>query len=479
MHAASRCALAFDPATLPDLKLLPAETGLGNRIGWYLTAAALGQALNRSVVTWLAAGDRQGGHAYDTALLLRAMAWPKALRFLERDRQGPDALAYGEKAKHQAAWAGAPFAMIPGKKALLRAARGSEVSYVTSSYVPSWSWLLLLHYQAALGSVAIHSRQKRAEALFMPRDLHGAPASALPRSASACLTKQAYLAAYRTVQNEVRALVDLCNPSPRSYVAIHSRRTDRASAHNAAIGRRSTAHAGMPILRPTEHTAAQGLMAGVSLRALQTVSAGVRPLPFLVVSDSARQTAAIETHLESHNFAVVRRAPRCPPAEALLEIDRHSNASAMAFETLAAVRDWFALWGSAGVLADVGSPWGGWAESSFSTTAALASDVPLYTTRSPTGCTARGAVPHFSGECARLDELPDVPQTFAARDASAFATAACRKSLGRCQVRSLAEQKAELLARERTAGLTRGVVPTVRRHSRLLIDAPLRKSAIA
>ena len=392
-----RDAIAYDPSTLPNLKLRPADTGLGNRIGWFLTAAALGRALNRSVITyWLASdsGRARGGHAYDIDVMRWAVAWPKVLRFVEHD-----------------AWSETGGLVLPERKQLLRAAVDDTLlSTVSSTYVPSWSWLLWTRHSVP--------RRQAASTLSAPGSLRDALAAASRPSASACLTRQAYLSSFRAVQDEVRALVGLCNPAPQSYVAVHSRRTDR-----------------------DDPTAVRSLMAGVALRSLQTVSAGVRPLPFLVVSDSDYHTAAIEAYLESQRFAVVRRPRTC-------EGPAWQNASRVAEETMGALRDWFALSASAGVLVDVGGSWGSWAESSFSTTAALVGHAPLFTTRSPEACRRHNAVPRFSGACADPHELPDVPHTFAARDASVFARAACRTSMGRCQVKSLADQKSALLARE-------------------------------
>ena len=417
LDCTGRDAIAYDPTTLPNLKLRPADTGLGNRIGWFLSAAALGRALNRSVITyWSASGSgrARGGHAYGIDVIRRAVAWPKVLCFVE----------------HDAAWSETAGLVLPERKQLLKAAVDDTLlSVVSSTYVPNWSWLLWTRHSAQ-SHIGAHRQAASTPSARLTRtaslkrggaevgSLRDALAAASRPSASACLTRQAYLSSYRAVQDEVRALVGLCNPEPQSYVAVHSRRTDR-----------------------DDPTAVRSLMAGVALRSLQTVSAGVRPLPFLVVSDSDHHTAAIEAYLESQRFAVVRRPRHC-------EGPAWQNASRVAAETMGALRDWFALSASAGVLVDVGGPWGSWAESSFSTTAALVGHTPLFTTRSPEACRGRDAVPRFSGACAKPHELPDVPHTFAARDASVFARAACRTSMGRCQVKSLAEQKAALLARE-------------------------------
>ena len=62
-----------------------------------------------------------------------------------------------------------------------------------------------------------------------------------------------------------------------------------------------------------------------------------------------------------------------------------------------------------------------WAESSFSTTAALTGGVPILTLRTGHRCSGQRKR-RFSGACATLTELPEVPDTFALGQAASFAS---------------------------------------------------------
>ena len=71
------------PSPLP-LKVLDNFQGLGNRIGWWLTAAALGEALNRPVVSgWHGAPKWHGGRSYDYYEVRRLLRLPRVMRYLE------------------------------------------------------------------------------------------------------------------------------------------------------------------------------------------------------------------------------------------------------------------------------------------------------------------------------------------------------------------------------------------------------------
>ena len=72
------------PAGRP-LKVLDNFQGWGNRIGWWLTTAALGEALNREAVYtgWHGAPKTAGGRNYDYSEVRRLVRFPRILRFLE------------------------------------------------------------------------------------------------------------------------------------------------------------------------------------------------------------------------------------------------------------------------------------------------------------------------------------------------------------------------------------------------------------
>ena len=102
-----RCQLPLqplDPPTTPSPSACPPHPtalrvesntqGIGNRFGWWLTAAALAEALNRpAVYTYWAQGvPRLGGRNYDVSEVRRLVQFPRRLIVL-RNRSEFDALS--------------------------------------------------------------------------------------------------------------------------------------------------------------------------------------------------------------------------------------------------------------------------------------------------------------------------------------------------------------------------------------------------
>lgn len=67
------------------LRVLDNFQGWGNRIGWWLTACALAEALHRpAVITgWHGAPKTMGGRNYDYFTVRRLVRFPRTLRFVE------------------------------------------------------------------------------------------------------------------------------------------------------------------------------------------------------------------------------------------------------------------------------------------------------------------------------------------------------------------------------------------------------------
>eukprot|EP00964_Phaeocystis_antarctica_P132027 scaffold96027_cov75-Phaeocystis_antarctica.AAC.1 len=190
--------------------------------------------------------------------------------------------------------------------------------------------------------------------------------------------------------------------------------------------------------RPTE----MGLPPPV-WRSILNATRTAHPLGVVIVSNDASRRQKVEIGLASAGINVLRRAP-CAHLSiadwAATSPLRNPDVVGRINKTVNMMRDWFLMWASAGVMVEVGDPWGstmstdgvargGWCESSFSTTAALTGDVPLLTLRSLLGCSRHGEEPHFSGsKCAKHSREPAVRNTFAAGQVAAFVKAVRRKA---------------------------------------------------
>ena len=89
VQRASRHTSGCPPTNGMALKVKANFQGLGNRVGWYLTAAALADALGHPFVytSWpnvVRTGyHNQGARDYDWPSIRSAIAWPPNLRFLD------------------------------------------------------------------------------------------------------------------------------------------------------------------------------------------------------------------------------------------------------------------------------------------------------------------------------------------------------------------------------------------------------------
>jgi hypothetical protein len=207
------------------LWLKEAPTGMGNRLGVMLTVAALGNALNRTVVirpvtNWSTArrARGRGGRKYSDELMSRAVHPPDNVRMMSSDESGVSIFSNGYQGWLRSPWWLPPQLPMP---------------YL---YVPelSWEWLRVWASPATFRSTAPASgvfeigREER-KARLKHRD-----------RAPSCLERSVYLASYRAVQRQLRpGRLDLtANPRPRSYLVLHLRhsrsRADRAEGNISA-----------------------------------------------------------------------------------------------------------------------------------------------------------------------------------------------------------------------------------------------------
>ena len=409
-------------------------------MGWYLTAAALGRALNVSMITHWSVGNPRAGNGaneYDVDTLLRLIQLPKSLHLAEwhmgdwqvdvsegnlrqtfhhnshrswisRRNITATMLAWSETYQLETAkeamarqlGRGAP--QMPDRYDLAKelARQGQAIDpvlqAVSMEYVPEWTWQHLGHELGPL---------RRAVAPSSP--------SAVPPR---CVTRRSYLAAYRHVQAEVRPRIDLCLPRPRTYIALHLRRGDRLN--NLLIEKEDR-----EAMRTT----------GLTTRSLETLLsiAVAVALPVLVLSNDLHVVEGVTAALQQKDLDVLRISTTCES----LRIEEWAAASSLRHQqralqltnmTANTLRDWFAISSAAGVLVDVGTPWGQgdglWAESSFSTTAALTGGAPLLSLLSRAQPCHKG-VRRFSGVCADFETLPPVNGTFVAAESASFVEA--------------------------------------------------------
>ena len=339
--------------------------GLGNRIGWWLTAAAVGEALQRPAVYtgWHGAPRWQGGRNYDYSTIRRVVQFPRILEFLE------DSLN-ATTAEHQSG-----FSSRRRFDELFRSIADDEIPYhprpYVNDYVPEPAWQMV----HAWGSRGIFSPAR-------------------------CMNRTGFLSAYRRVQEQVRPKVDLCNPPPRSYIALHVRNADNtrpgprsrrgapATGSKMAFGRTNPLQDTPAYQALHLHTAeplqdGAALIGNATLSVLQAVHRA-SSLPWLVLSDTAVARRATEARLAAAGLRLLeRQASACDSAP------KTGVLNSSAYGTWQALRDFFGLLDAAGSIA-VASYGKGRAkssamtthplgESSFVTVASLAGDLPLLT----------------------------------------------------------------------------------------------------
>ena len=382
-----------------SLGLSEAQAGFGNRLGIMLTAAALGDALNRTILVtpmehWSSGRYTQGRgvRRYSNDLVGRAVQLPGNMHVLQvrPANQSLSIFGNGYQGWQRAPWWFPPHLPIP---------------YL---YVPelSWEWLRIWVHPATFRSTAPTS------GVFESKDRR-----ARVKRKVICLERSAYLASYRRVQQQLRPRYNLHNRRPWSYLVLHLRhsrsRADRAEGN-------------------------------VSVSAWSKIEAISRAtlLPWLVLSDvqASRDLAELRMLRSPDIFALVSHAPQRESFDFAVPSESELSVGVMAGKqpnqqghvdgsSLQTVRDFFAIANAAGVAVDVplGFAQHKWVESSFSTVAAQAGGAPLLTLRSLANCTnwAVGFTQTAYFGCAPSQiPLPKVQGMFASGDVDAFSRAA-------------------------------------------------------
>ena len=332
------------PAGAPPLKVRGNLQGLGNRIGWYLTAAAVTEALGRSALytSWPSAASQgvrgQGARDYDFGLVRQLVHFPAVVHFLEDVETHSSASSFRTREAWLKADSSVPIRLANGSGLYAESIPFHPRPYV-NDYVPECAWAML----------------------------EGWTKRRLTRLPVGCIARDAFLHAYRRVQSELRPRLPLCNPPPRSYVVLHIRRGDKAAwaERTERLGRRDKL--------------AEQLANATSLRQLiPTVLARI-PAPFLVLTDAGvtyRQW--VESELVGAGLRVWTR--RC---EAACEASSGCWTGGGRNDSVTPVAvDFFAILDAAGVVVvapkGVG-PGQGLQESSFASVPALAGGAPHLT----------------------------------------------------------------------------------------------------
>lgn len=270
--------------------------GWGNRIGWLLTASAMAEALTKATLltSWRHTTIKKHCCDYDFDVLQRLVLFPRVLTFINRLTKNDEKRLRGQSAV---------MCKLP-----LR-------SYV-NDYIPESSW-------------GIWSR-----------------CAALGHMPGCRVSRGAYLAAYRRVQQQLRPRVDLCLPTER-YLALHVRSGDKGN-----------------------FSLSNGTVDNYTWTALEWVSARQRAWPWLVVATDRRLKANVLDSMRARGWRTT--SLRCA-ASSIEGVE--PSASSLALATASTLQDFFALKAAAAVVATVPKLWH--QESSFATVSALAGDVPL------------------------------------------------------------------------------------------------------
>ena len=186
--AADTGATAGCSADPNSLKVVDNFQGWGNRIGWWMSIAALGDALNRPAVYtgWHGAPKWHGGRSYDYHEVRSFVRLPRIVRYLE------DMVANNHSNHIAPPLSGAAF------RSAFHNLRAVEVPYHPKPYVND--------YIAEPAWEMIQSWRKRG---LMP----------IPP----CLTREAFLQSFRRVGAELRPSFKMarCLPARRSFLALH------------------------------------------------------------------------------------------------------------------------------------------------------------------------------------------------------------------------------------------------------------------
>ena len=320
-------ALANDrPLVLPVDTGSPEMAGFGSKIGWWLSAVALADVLNRSTVFSAGyEGVRDLRHidpavpsktGYNLAEIGRLVHLPSRLRFMRTSSDKCEWMRGGDYVPD-------PLFDLPAR----------DMYYLPETAY--WQW-------------GVWERRERLRDTVVPR---------------VCASRAAFLGAYALAQAELRPKCNLSNPAPRTYLTLHSRRRARARAR----AREELAHsAPEDVFEDT-------------LEAVARIHQLTR-LPWLVLSENATSAELLRARLELMGVATVRRtAVDGSGGHGGCVIGSSTSGgrpgSALSKEGRL-VRDFFAIADSSGTLVD-SRLIPGWVDSVFSTVAAPTGSAPL------------------------------------------------------------------------------------------------------
>lgn len=301
------------------LKVPCADTGFGNRLLNLLTPSVYARVLHRHVITFWATPGNIDGRRHMGMRFYGSLSELRALVML------PSELQFIED------WTAAQRHGNSSSKVF------SNIPLEEADYVPVNS---LNRFPATIPEYTFSTPESAWEYWKS-----WARAGVWP-APEGCISRADFAIAFRAVFDEMRPKTDLLNPPPRSYLAMHLREGDkhRVSSHVAA----AVQHAAQKVAQDTG-------------------------LPWLVISDN--DTAAVEVTSALREQGVPVLAQRAPIPEPAAAVSRSRTAQHHSSLRLV-VRDFFALSAAAGILIQT-NPFGGWIDSSFSSTAAAVGDVPL------------------------------------------------------------------------------------------------------
>ena len=316
-------------ATERPLVIASRNEGMGNVLGRWLTLAAIARSLGAPVITNypLTEIDVHGG--YDYEYLTRIVRFPCNFRFA------------------------ADLSSVPGDRVIVNYSTEAvglnqhpgTVWTGVNDYLPETAWSLL-RGACDLGNgfparvcMAVEPGQAHSETAAAPLK-GGAQARPL-------VSRDDFLTNYSAVQRGLLPRVDLCNPPPGSYLAMHVRRRDRGASSSA----------------PT-----RGILAVIArLQALL----GPASLPWAVCGDSRDAIAEAEALLRQLGARVLVRE-RCG-SEHDYDPEGAIRSGVSRQNTFLMARDFFLIRNAAGLVPFVPD----FGESSFSSVAASAGDVPV------------------------------------------------------------------------------------------------------
>ena len=232
MASSARAVTSAECATSRALRVRDNFQGWGNRVGWWLTASALGRALGRPVVFtgWHGAPKWQGGRNYDYAEVRRVVQFPAVLRFIEDLTADRSATASLPRHKWEELFNGLDAEEIPYHPKPYGALSSKRTDVSSCARM-----------QAGTPSTPRRARLLSPSRRVRPLCLDCTVNDYVPEAAwqmvkdwgprhlfrwSGCIERTRFLREYRVVQQQLRPRIPLCNPTRRSYLTVHVRGAD-------------------------------------------------------------------------------------------------------------------------------------------------------------------------------------------------------------------------------------------------------------